>query len=263
MYGCGKNCLFLILFRLPQINSFTLSLKCFSSDSDNCPAVGTGSLLQFPHVLRAGPALLTLQFFPLVPLSYRVLCGSIYSFLLVRSSCPLSAGVLYALPYLKVYSWCIRGERCTPCPPTHPPSCSSTEWLFLKTSAHVTIMLKTQNVILHFSQSKVLSKIYMAQTSGPHQLSGLLFNSSLPTSRNSTHINWLAKCYMNTPTSLTSIFCSREMQGAQSLCFKALSCTNEKLCGMKCSWLLWPTAVQKWERWCRNISYRHLPISNS
>ena len=119
--------LILTPFRLPQISCFTLSLKCFSSDSDNCPAVGTGSLLQFPHVLRAGPALLTLQFFPLVPLSYRVLCGSIYSFLLVRSSCPLSAGVLYALPCLKVYSLCIRGERCTPRPPTHPPSCSSTE----------------------------------------------------------------------------------------------------------------------------------------
>ena len=106
-------------------------------------------------------------------------------------------------------------------------------------------------------------KIYMTQTPWPHWLSGLLFNASLPTSRNSTHINWLAKCYMNTPTSLTSIFCSREMQGALSLCFKALSCTNEKLCGMKCSWLLCPTAVQKWKRLCRNISYRHLPISNS
>ena len=25
---------------------------------------------------------------------------------------------------LKVYSWCIRGERCTPCPPMSPPSCT-------------------------------------------------------------------------------------------------------------------------------------------
>ena len=38
MYGCGKDCLILIPFRLPQISCFTLSLKCFSSDSDNCPA---------------------------------------------------------------------------------------------------------------------------------------------------------------------------------------------------------------------------------
>ena len=47
MYDCGKDCLILIPFRLPQISCFTLSLKCFSSDSDNCPAVGIGPLLQF------------------------------------------------------------------------------------------------------------------------------------------------------------------------------------------------------------------------
>ena len=45
-------------------------------------------------------------------------------FLLVRYSSLLSAGVLHALLYLKVYSWCIRGERCIPCPPNPPPSCS-------------------------------------------------------------------------------------------------------------------------------------------
>ena len=70
----------LIPFRLPQISCFTLSLKCFSSDPDNCSNVGIKPLLQFPHPLRAGPVLLTLLFFPLVPLSYRVLRGSIYSF---------------------------------------------------------------------------------------------------------------------------------------------------------------------------------------
>ena len=75
MYGCGKDCLILIPFRLPQISCFTLSLKCFSSDSDNYPNVGTGPLLQFPHLLRAGPVLLTLLFFPLVLLSYQVLYG--------------------------------------------------------------------------------------------------------------------------------------------------------------------------------------------
>ena len=96
--------LILTPFRLPQISCFPLSLKCFSSDSDNCPKVGIRPLLQFPHSLRAGPVLLTLLFFPLIPSSYRVLPGSIYSFLLVRYSCPLSAGVLHALPCLKVYS---------------------------------------------------------------------------------------------------------------------------------------------------------------
>ena len=91
----------LIPFRLPQISCFTLSLKCFSSDSDT---VGIRPLLQFPHPPRAGPILLTLLFFPLVPSSYRVLHGSIYSFPLVRYSCPRSARVLHALLCLKVYS---------------------------------------------------------------------------------------------------------------------------------------------------------------
>ena len=54
MYGCCKDCLILIPFRLPQISCFTLSLKWFSSDSDNSPDVGTGPLLQFAHLPRAG-----------------------------------------------------------------------------------------------------------------------------------------------------------------------------------------------------------------
>ena len=95
-----QGCLILIPFRLPQMGCFTLSLKCFSSDSDNCPDVGIGPPLQFP---RAGPALLTLPFSPLVPSSYRVLRGSMYSFLLVRYSCLHSAGILHAL-CLRVYS---------------------------------------------------------------------------------------------------------------------------------------------------------------
>ena len=78
MYGCGKDCLILIPFRLPQISCFTLSLKYFSSDSDSCPNVGIGPLLQFPHPLRAGPVLLTHLFFPVVPSSYWVLHGFIY-----------------------------------------------------------------------------------------------------------------------------------------------------------------------------------------
>ena len=84
-----------------------------------CPDVRIGPLLQFPHLLRAGPVLLRLLFSPLVPSPYWVLCGSIYSFPLVRYSFLLLAGVLHALLCLKMYSWCICGERCTPCPP--PP----------------------------------------------------------------------------------------------------------------------------------------------
>ena len=64
IHGCSKDCLILIPFRLPQISCFTLSLKYFSSDSDNCPNVGIRPLLQFPRLPRAGPILLTLLFFP-------------------------------------------------------------------------------------------------------------------------------------------------------------------------------------------------------
>ena len=72
MYGYNKDCLILIPFRLPQISCFTLGLKCFSSDSDNCPHVGIGPLLQFPHLPKACPVLLTFPFSPLVPSSYQV-----------------------------------------------------------------------------------------------------------------------------------------------------------------------------------------------
>ena len=65
------------------------ALNIFSSDSNNCPTLEIRPLLQFPQSPRAGPILLTLLFFPLVPLSYQVLRGSIYSFPLVRSSCLL------------------------------------------------------------------------------------------------------------------------------------------------------------------------------
>ena len=131
MHACNKDCLILIPFRLPQISCFTLSFKCVSSDSDSCPDVGIRPLLQFPHPLRVGPVLLTFLFFPLVPSSYQVLHGSVYSFPLVRCSCLLSAGVLHVLLCLKVYSWCIHGERCTPCPPTPPPSCSQDSSYFV------------------------------------------------------------------------------------------------------------------------------------
>ena len=132
MYGCGKDCLILIPFRLPQISCFTLGLKCFSFDSDNCPDVGIRLLLQFPHPPKVGPVLLTLLFSPLIPSSYWVLRGLIFSFPLVRYSYLLSAGVLHALLCVKVYSWCIHGEGCTPCPPPPPPSCSFEIFVFKK-----------------------------------------------------------------------------------------------------------------------------------
>ena len=60
----------LIPFWLPQISCFTLGLKWFSSDSDDCPDVGIRPLLQFPYPLRTGPVLLTLLFSLIIPLSY-------------------------------------------------------------------------------------------------------------------------------------------------------------------------------------------------
>ena len=76
MYGCGKDCRTLIPFRLPQVSCFTLSLKCFSSDSDSCLGVGIRPLLQFPHFPRAGPVLLTLLFSP-QPLRPAMFCGGL------------------------------------------------------------------------------------------------------------------------------------------------------------------------------------------
>ena len=74
--------------------------------------------------------------FPPSPSFYQVLRGSIYSFPLVRYSCPLSAGVLHALLCLKVYFWCICGKRCTPRPPTPLPSCFHVYYQFFKESPH-------------------------------------------------------------------------------------------------------------------------------
>ena len=48
MYVCGKDCLILIPFRLPHISYFTLSLRCFFSDSDNCPMWGWDPCFSFP-----------------------------------------------------------------------------------------------------------------------------------------------------------------------------------------------------------------------
>ena len=80
---------------------------------------------------RAGLVLLALLFLLLIPSSYRVLCGSKYSFPLVRFSCLLSAGVLHTLLCLKVYFWCIHGERCSPRPPIPLPSWSPNSLVFI------------------------------------------------------------------------------------------------------------------------------------
>ena len=81
----------------------TLSLKCFSSDSDTCPNMGSDPCFSSPLAKgRSGPT--NTPIFPPRSFTYQVLCGSIYSFPLVRSSCLCSAGVLHVLLCLKVYS---------------------------------------------------------------------------------------------------------------------------------------------------------------
>ena len=67
------------------------------------PVWGSDPCFSPPHTEGKSSPTNTLVF-PLVPSSYRVLCGSVYSFLLVRYSCLLSAGILHALLCLKVYS---------------------------------------------------------------------------------------------------------------------------------------------------------------
>ena len=128
MYGCDKDYLILIQFRLSQISCFTVNLTCFISDSFAL-IWGSDPCLSSPTCWRQVQSYSHSYFFSLVPLSYQILHGSIYSILLVRHSCPLLAGVLHGLLCLKVYSWCIRGEIRTPRPPTPPPSCSQ-EYIF-------------------------------------------------------------------------------------------------------------------------------------
>ena len=48
MYGRGKDCLILVPFRLLQISCFTLSLKCFFSDSRQLPRCGDRTLASVP-----------------------------------------------------------------------------------------------------------------------------------------------------------------------------------------------------------------------
>ena len=113
MYGC-KDYLILIPFTLPQVSCFTVSLKCFSSDSDSCPDVGIRPLLQFPHLPRAGPVLLALLFFP--PSSF-ILPSSAWFYMFFSSGRVLlsalswcstctsvSEGVFLMYPWREMYS---------------------------------------------------------------------------------------------------------------------------------------------------------------
>ena len=113
IYGRGKDCLILVPFRLPQISCFGLSLNCFSSDSDSCQAMGTGPLPQFPYLLRAGPVLLTLLFFPLVlcPTKFCVVLYILFHWSstpvcsqLLSAHTSLFEGVFLIYPWRQMYS---------------------------------------------------------------------------------------------------------------------------------------------------------------
>ena len=98
LYGCRKDCLILIPFRLPQISCFSLSLKRFSSDSDSCPDVGIGPLLQFPHPLRTGLFLLTLPFPPPKFLHSTKFCVALY-ILFPWSGTPVSSQLVFCMHF--------------------------------------------------------------------------------------------------------------------------------------------------------------------
>ena len=95
------------------------------------PRYGDWTPASVPPLVEGRSSPTNTPVFPLVLSSYRVLCGSIYSFPLVSYSCLLSAGVLHALLCLKVCLWCIRGERCTPWLPAPLPSCSPPPFFLL------------------------------------------------------------------------------------------------------------------------------------
>ena len=122
-YGCGKDCLILIPFRLIQISCFTLSLKCFSSDSDSCSDVGIRPLLPFPDPLREGPVLLTLLF----PPSSFILLSFAWFYVFFSPGQALLSALSWCSAWTSVSEGVfliIHGERCTLHPPTLLPSCS-------------------------------------------------------------------------------------------------------------------------------------------
>lgn len=78
-----------LVFTHPDCHRSAASLpeslfRCLFLVPTNCSGCGNPPLLQLPHPGSGGPALLTLFLFPFLPSSYSVLCGAIYSSLLVR-----------------------------------------------------------------------------------------------------------------------------------------------------------------------------------
>ena len=114
MYGCSKDCLILIPFRLPQISCFTLSLKCFSSDSDTCPSVGNRTPASVPPPTKGRSSPTNTPVFPpssFVLLSFAWFCiffSSGQVLLSALSWCSaytsVSEGVFLMYPWREMYS---------------------------------------------------------------------------------------------------------------------------------------------------------------
>ena len=101
MYGCGKDCLILIPFRLPQISCFTLSLKYISSDSDNCPSVGRSSPTNTPIFPSSSFVLPSFEWLYIFFSAGQVLLSA----LSWCSSCTfVSKGVFLMYPWREMYS---------------------------------------------------------------------------------------------------------------------------------------------------------------
>ena len=116
--GAQIFCVVLTPFRLSRwAAAVSDSLRCFPSVPSDAPMWGSD-----PCFSSSPSSLVHAPFFPFLPSSYRVLSGVISSFLMVRGSWQYLAGFLQDLLHMKIYPWCIRGERHTPGPPTPPPS---------------------------------------------------------------------------------------------------------------------------------------------
>ena len=94
-------------------SAVSLSALMFLLWSDNCPHVGIRPLLQFPHLPRAGPVLLTLLFFPSSFILPSFACFYIFfssgqvvlSALSWCSACTsVSEGVFLMYPWREMYS---------------------------------------------------------------------------------------------------------------------------------------------------------------
>ena len=100
MYDCGKDCLILIPFRLPLISCFTLSLKCFSSDSDSCPSVRTGPPASVPPPIKGRSSPTNTPVFP--PSSF-ILSSFVWSCIFFSSGQVLLTALTWCSAYTVVY----------------------------------------------------------------------------------------------------------------------------------------------------------------